>query len=65
VIATAAGGRYFELDRDSDTDIANAIISATRTQSSENAASEGTEELYPQCLLAAAGLLFLAAAARM
>ncbi len=65
MIATAAGGRYFELDRDPDADIANAIISATRTQSSENAASEGTEELYPQCLLAAAGLLLLAAAARM
>ena len=30
VIATAGGGRYFELDRDSDRDIANAIIDATR-----------------------------------
>ena len=29
-IATAGGGRYFELDRESDRDIANAIIDATR-----------------------------------
>jgi Ca-activated chloride channel homolog len=65
VIATAGGGRYFELDRDSDADIANSIISATRRQSAGTAASEGTEELYPQCLLVAAGLLLLAAAARI
>lgn len=64
VIATAAGGRYFELDRDGDADIANAIIAATRRQSAESAPSEGTEELYPQCLRVAAGLLLLAVAAR-
>ena len=65
VIATAGGGRYFELDRDSDADIANTIISTTRRQSGDGAASEETEELYSQCLLIAAGLLVLAAAARV
>src|SRR5436190_15431676 len=32
VIATAGGGRYFELDRESDRDIANQIIEATRSR---------------------------------
>lgn len=65
VIATAGGGRYFELDRDRDADIANTIIAATRRQSTETGTSEGTEELYPQCLLVAAGLVLLAAATRI
>ena len=65
VIATAGGGHYFELDRDRDADIANTIIAATRRQSTDTGTSEGTEELYPQCLLVAAGLLLLAAATRI
>jgi Ca-activated chloride channel homolog len=59
-IATAGGGRYFELDRERDADIANAIVAATRRQAAESGVAEGTEELYPQCLLVAAGLLLLA-----
>jgi Ca-activated chloride channel family protein len=65
VVATAGAGRYFELDRDSDADIANTIIAATRNQSTAATTSEGTDELYPQCLLAAAALLLVAAGARM
>jgi Ca-activated chloride channel homolog len=65
VIATAGGGHYFELDRESDADIANTIISTTRGQAAASSASEGTEELYPLCLLVAAGLLLLAAVARV
>ena len=64
-IATAGGGRYFELDREADRDIANAIIAATRRQAAQTGVTEGTEDLYPQCLLAAAGLLLLAVVARV
>ncbi len=64
VIATAGGGRYFELDRETDRDIANAIIAATRRQAAQTGVTEGTEDLYPQCLLAAAALLLLAVASR-
>jgi len=64
VIATAGGGRYFELDREKDSEIANTIIAATRRQAAQTGVAEGTDDLYPQCLLAAAGLLLLAAFAR-
>lgn len=64
VIATAGGGRYFELDREKDADIANTIIAATRRRAPQNAAAEQTRELYSQCLLAAAAFVLLAAAAR-
>jgi Ca-activated chloride channel homolog len=65
VIATAGGGRYFELDNEKDRDIANAIIAAARRQASQTAIAEGTEDLYPQFLLAAAVVLLLAAATRV
>jgi Ca-activated chloride channel family protein len=65
VIATAGGGRYFELDREADRDIANAIIAATRRQAAQSGVTEGTDDLYPQCLLAAAGLLLLAVFTRL
>jgi Ca-activated chloride channel family protein len=64
VIATAGGGRYFELDREKDADIANAIIAATRRRAAETGIAEGTDDLYPQCLLAAAVFVLLAAATR-
>jgi Ca-activated chloride channel homolog len=64
VIATAGGGRYFELGREKDADIANAIIVATRRRAADTAIAEGTEDLYPQCLAAAAVFMLLAAAAR-
>jgi hypothetical protein len=65
VIASAGGGRYFELGREKDSDIANAIIAATRRRAVQTGVAEGTEELYPQCLAAAAVLVLLGAASRV
>jgi hypothetical protein len=64
VIATAGGGRYFELDRESDRDIANAIIDATRRRAEAGSVEETTRDLYWSALLVAAvfvglGVLFL------
>jgi Ca-activated chloride channel family protein len=64
VIATAGGGRYFELDRESDRDIANQIIEATRSRAGFQGVQEGTEPLYWRFLVLAAflvagGALFL------
>ena len=58
-IATAGGGRYFELDRDSDRDIANAIIDATRRRAQSGDVEESTRDLYWSALLIAAGFLGL------
>jgi Ca-activated chloride channel family protein len=63
-IATAGGGRYFELDRESDRDIANAIIDATRRRAQSGEIEESTRDLYWSALLLAAifiglGVLFL------
>jgi Ca-activated chloride channel family protein len=57
-IATAGGGRYFELDREPDAEIANAIIGATRRRAAA-ARTEGTEDLYWPCLAAAVGFAAL------
>jgi Ca-activated chloride channel family protein len=65
VIASAGGGRYFELGREKDADIANAIIAATRRRAAQTGIAEGTDELYPQCLAAAAAFVLLAAASRV
>lgn len=64
LVASAGGGRYFELDREDDRDIANAIIDSTRRRASSGALSESTENLYWQMLALAAifigvGVLFL------
>jgi Ca-activated chloride channel family protein len=64
VIATAGAGRYFEIDRESDRDIANAIIDAARRRAAGGNVEESTRDLYwPVLLLAAiflgAGVLFL------
>jgi Ca-activated chloride channel family protein len=61
-IAGAGGGRYFELGRERDGEIANAIIGAARSRGLDRGTSEVREELYPVCLAAAAVLLFLAVA---
>ncbi len=74
-IAGAGGGQYFELDRDADRDIANAIIDAGRRQGvpaartlrggAESPATVETgtaEELYWRFLAAAVGLAALAGA---
>ena len=64
VIAAADGGQYFELDRQPDRDIANAIIDSARRRSRSRDVEETTVPLYWQCLAAAAvfacaGVLFL------
>ena len=63
-VATAGGGRYFEIDVHSDREIANAIIDQTRRRAGTVGIQEGTQELYWNFLLAAAvflalGVLFL------
>ncbi len=64
VIATAGNGRYFEINRESDREIANAIIDATRRRADAGAVEESARELYWTALLMAAlflglGVLFL------
>ncbi len=64
VIATAGNGRYFEINRESDREIANAIIDATRRRADAGAVEESSRELYWTALLMAAlflglGVLFL------
>jgi Ca-activated chloride channel family protein len=63
-IATAGGGRYYEIDRESDREIANAIIDSTRRRAGTVGIQEGTQELYWNFLFAAGvflalGVLFL------
>jgi hypothetical protein len=63
-IAAAGGGQYFELDRDPDRDIANAIIDAGRRQAPATTEEGTVEELYWRFLaaglaLAALGGIFL------
>jgi hypothetical protein len=57
-IAAAGGGQYFELDRDPDRDIANAIIDAGRRQAPATTEEGTVEELYWRFL--AAGLAMAA-----
>jgi hypothetical protein len=69
-IATAGGGRYFELGRQSDRAIAAEIIDATRRRAAFQGIEESTEPLYWRFLLAAAimiclGGLFLAERAEL
>lgn len=59
VIATAGGGRYFELDRDSDREIANTIIDATRRRAEAATVEESTRDLYWTALFLAAVVLGL------
>ena len=60
-IAGAGGGQYFELDRDADRDIANAIIDAGRRQAPTTTEKGQVQELYWRFL--AAGLAFAAGGA--
>ena len=62
-IAAAGGGQYFELDRDPDRDIANAIIDAGRREAPAKTEKGTAEELYWRFLagglaLASIGALF-------
>jgi Ca-activated chloride channel homolog len=56
-IATAAGGQYMELGRQSDRDIANRIITAARRSAGPAAGEPEYRDLYWPFLAAAAGLL--------
>jgi hypothetical protein len=63
-IAAAGGAQYFELDRDPDRDIANAIIDGGRRQAPTTTKEGSIEELYWRFLaagvgLAALGLIFI------
>ncbi|HYE87698.1 MAG TPA: vWA domain-containing protein [Vicinamibacterales bacterium] len=63
-IAAAGGGQYFELDRDPDRDVANAIIDTGRRQAPATTEEGTVEELYWRFLaaglaMAAAGGVFL------
>ena len=58
-IAGATGGQYFELDRDGDRHIANAIIDAGRRLAPSLGVVEQSEELYWWFLCGAAALLAL------
>ena len=60
-IAAAGGGQYFELDRDPDRDIANAIIDAGRRQAPATITEGTTEELYWRFIAAAVALAALGA----
>jgi Mg-chelatase subunit ChlD len=59
VIANAGGGRYFELDRAPDAEVAQAIVEATRRRAVTTGVAEETEELYGRCLLIAGGFLLI------
>lgn len=61
VISTAGGGRYFELDRESDREIANEIIEATRSRAGFQGVQEGTEPLYWRFLVLSAFLVGIGA----
>jgi len=63
-IATAGGGRYFEMDRETDREIANTIIDLTRRRAGGRGVQETAEDRYREVLMAAAvmvvlGVLFL------
>jgi von Willebrand factor type A domain len=55
-IAAAGGGQYFELDRDPDREIANALIDAGRRLAPAKVDSGRVEELYWRFIVAGAGL---------
>lgn len=63
-IATAGGGQYFDLGRQSDRETASTIINAARRQAGPRGVDQVTEDLYWPLLAAAAylvcaGVLFL------
>jgi Ca-activated chloride channel family protein len=58
-ISAAAGGQYFELDRDGDRHIANSIIDAGKRMAPTLGITEEAEELYWYFLSFAAGFIVL------
>lgn len=59
-IADSAAGQYFEIDRDPDREIANAIVDAGRRQAPPRTAEPTVIEFYPRFLAAAVALAALA-----
>ena len=59
-IADGASGQYFELDRDADRDIANAVVDAGRRLAPPRAAEPTVVEFYPRFLMAGVALAGLA-----
>ncbi len=57
-IANAGNGQYFEMDRGTDIDLANQVVSAARRRSTESRAEPVMQDVYWP-LLAAAGVLAL------
>jgi len=60
-IAAAGGGQYFELDRDPDREIANAIIDAGRRQAPTTTKEGQVQELYWRFLAAGLALSVIGA----
>ena len=58
-MAGMGGGQYFELDRDSDRDVANRIVEMARQRAGSKGLEQSVDELYWRCLAAAAALLAL------
>lgn len=58
-IATAGGGDYFELDRESDREIASTIVNAARRRAGTRGVEERTDPLYWRFLVMSAGFLFV------
>ncbi len=58
-IAATGGGQYFELDRDGDRHIANAIIDAGRKRAPSLGAVEQAEDLYWRFIVLAGLFLFI------
>ena len=58
-LAASAGGQYFELERDGDRRIANAVIDTGKRIAPSIGLREDAEELYWYFLLLAAGLILL------
>ena len=64
-IATAGGGRYYELDRETDREIANQIIDQTRRRAGTTGIQEGTQRACtgiscsPPASSSRSGVLFL------
>ena len=58
-IATAGGGRYFELGRETDREIASAIIDLTRRRAGGQGVQETFNDRYREFLMGAAGLVVL------
>ena len=56
-IATSSGGQYFELDRGSDTDVANRIVDAARRRAGPATVQPQSQEIYWRFLLASLSLM--------